>query len=162
MILFVKQLFKNATVKAVRESCQCNFNEYFITNDTVSCFDTPSPYLMFKANVKSFSNQLKADQILLIIDQWLLDNETTISTGLNNMTFMRQCSISSNNNTFSTIESGIITNTPSSHLKNSQDITVAVAVVGSTLLCISIASSIVLLVTVAMLRNKYQRYTIQH
>ena len=83
---------RNAVIRAINNSCQCDCQEVYITNEQLHC-DLSYPTLAnYRAKITSFKS-LSSNELVTIIEQWILSNPS-VRSGPAIVTFDTSCPIS--------------------------------------------------------------------
>lgn len=138
---------RNAVITAINDSCQCDFQEVYITNERLHC-DLSFPTLAtYRAKITSFKS-LSSNQLVTIIEQWIQSNPS-VRSGPAIVTFDTNCpvSITSTNDPFC-----------SNPLNPStQSSSVVVPVISSAIVIIVLVVIVVVVVVLLLLYLKRKR-----
>ena len=87
----VDSFIQMEVAQVVRDSCQCDFQESFISQGVFFCDEQEPTQIVYRANITSYGDY-SADQLLDFIEEWV-NQGATITSGVAIVTFDSDCPV---------------------------------------------------------------------
>ena len=90
----IDSLIRMEVAQVIRERCQCDFQESFISQAVLLCDQQQPTQIVYRANITSYRNY-SADQLVSYIEDWVKQG-ATVTTGFSVVTFDPNCPVKIN------------------------------------------------------------------
>ena len=88
---FVESLIQKGVAQAIRDRCQCDFHEIFISQAVLLCDQQQPAQIVYRANITSYGNY-STDQLVSYIEDWVRQGDT-ITSGVVVVTLDPDCPV---------------------------------------------------------------------
>lgn len=87
----LKNFFKSSLIDVINNTCQCNFETDYITDDSIICDETALSKLTYRGRITTFQN-ISSNQLISIIQEWI-DTAPTVPYSLAVISFDSSCPV---------------------------------------------------------------------
>ena len=146
----VDSLIRMEVAQVIRDRCQCDFQESFISQAVLLCDQQQPTQIVYRANITSYKNY-SADQLVGYIEDWAKQG-ATIFTGLAVVTFDPNCPVRINDISDPVCAQLSTSATPTPSAPNT--LAVIAASVSAVVIVAAITIAVVIILIICLLKRK--------
>ncbi|XP_019853876.1 PREDICTED: hemicentin-1-like [Amphimedon queenslandica] len=87
----LKNFFKSSLIDVINNTCQCNFESDYITDDRIICDETALSKITYRGRITTFKN-ISSNQLISIMQEWI-DTAPTVPYSLAVISFDSSCPV---------------------------------------------------------------------
>ena len=158
----INSLIRMEVAQVVRDYCQCDFQESFISQGVLFCDEQEPTQIVYRANITSYESY-SANQLVGYIEDWVIQG-ATITTGVFVVVFDPDCpvrisdvndpSVCAQTSTSASIPTSTSPVTPTSTPSAPNTLAVVGASVSVVVLIFAVATVVIIILIIIILRKK--------
>ena len=147
---FVDSLIRMEVAQVIRDRCQCDFQESFISQAVLLCDQQQPTQIVYRANVISYKSY-SADQLVGYIEEWVKQG-ATITSGVVIVTFDPDCPVRINDISDPACDQPSTSATPTPSAPNT--LAVVAASVSVAVIVVAVTIIFIIILVICLLNRK--------